>query len=310
MTIHRPQDFVEVYRLKARAKDIHELTGRSGRPEQTKFAVDQIVSKLAFQKDDVLVDIGCGDGSLLRRICDGGVRSATGLVPTEDELLRLQHAWPELARGRVEIKQGLSVKTELPNAFATKVVINGVLSTLEDEQAVDATLDEIRRISRPEGIVYIGEIPERNEFAGRGYEDSISKWLMWTLWHRGLGAFWRGLNETLRGLFTSYPFVIVPKRMFWMERNRFITKLRAHGFEVLEVYRHREFRGKVSRESLNRWNYLALRPGDGSVRHLITASQGNERDAHCSNQYHQPSLRRSGCDVSTAAALPGAVGGV
>jgi len=33
MTIHRPRDFVKVSRLKAQAKDIHALTGRSGRPE-------------------------------------------------------------------------------------------------------------------------------------------------------------------------------------------------------------------------------------------------------------------------------------
>jgi SAM-dependent methyltransferase len=265
MTLLRAKDFIEVYRLKSRAMDIHELSGRSGNPEQTQRVTDHIISKLELQKTDVVVDIGCGDGSLLRKILvtKVGVNVAVGIVPTAEELNRIEHVWSQFVGDQMSIQLGLSTRTALPANFATKVVINGVLLHLENEQAVEATLKELRRITRPGGLLYVGEVPDQDEFAGRDYGDSISRWLIWSFRHRGLRSFWHGLKQVARGLLTSHPFVIVPKRMFWMKRRRFINKLRIYGFDVIESYRHKVVLGNEPLEGRTRWNYVAIRQNGG-----------------------------------------------
>ena len=68
MPIIKAADFIEVYRAKASASDINELSGRTGRPDLTKFVNSQILPLLQLSSDDTLVDIGCGTGGYLRRL--------------------------------------------------------------------------------------------------------------------------------------------------------------------------------------------------------------------------------------------------
>ncbi len=94
MTIYKPKSYIEAYRLKAKSKDINELTGRSGRTDLTKFIVNQILSKIKLNPDTVLVDIGCGDGMLLQKAnqrgIDANIGKLEGILPTEEEVTRVK----------------------------------------------------------------------------------------------------------------------------------------------------------------------------------------------------------------------------
>lgn len=70
MAVYKSTTYVDVYRAKSKAKDINELSGRTGRPELTDFVTNQIVSKLPLRDDTVLVDLGCGEASLLLKAYD------------------------------------------------------------------------------------------------------------------------------------------------------------------------------------------------------------------------------------------------
>ena len=264
MSIHKPQSYVEVYRLRSKSTDINELSGRTGRPDLTWFVSDQIAAKLALKVDDVLVDIGCGDGSLLKAAAAKGIDPLrgrlVGILPTEDEVDRLRISLTDAASQGIRIVQGLSHRTHLPDQFATKTVINGVLVILESETAVDDTLAEVRRITKPGGTVFVGETPDTDEFESRQYGDSIVWWLLWVLKERGLLAFLTCVKRTLAALVTKEPFIIAPKKTFWMQPDRFRAKLGRAGFEVSEYFRHREIdtQGNVG-DSRTRWNYIAIR---------------------------------------------------
>jgi hypothetical protein len=44
MAIHKAANLIEVYRAKAKSKDINELTGRIGRPDLTRFVTKNIIA--------------------------------------------------------------------------------------------------------------------------------------------------------------------------------------------------------------------------------------------------------------------------
>lgn len=262
MTIVKTKTLVETYRAKAGAKDINELTGRTGRPDLTHFVIGQIVSKLRVWKDATLVDIGCGDGQLLKRVAANGLDSyqgrLIGVLPTKEEVVRVRNHLLDTDH-LISIELGLAERTKFPNDFADVVVCNSVLhgggQTIDN---VKASLREIHRITKAGGTIFIGEVPDTDELAGRNYGDSISGWLLWVLKTQGLGQFWLRVKQTVPAFFSREPFIVAPKSMFYMPPADFVRLLEQHGIEVMEHYRHREIdpAGNVY-DSTTRWDYVA-----------------------------------------------------
>jgi len=198
MTIIKAADYIEEYRARALASDVNELTGRTGRPDLTNFIASNIVVRLAMKLGEVLVDIGCGDASVLRKAsqgCEDG--SFVGILPTSQEVERVQQ---HLRSNRIAIGVGLADATGLPDGFADKVACNGVLLIVPD---LERALHEIARISKKGALICIGEIPKINEQAGKTYGDSIIKWLYFVLRTQSLAAFVSRLRQVLRGIFSK-----------------------------------------------------------------------------------------------------------
>lgn len=265
MPIHRTADFIETYRAKARAGDINELSGRTGRPDLTDFVARRMAARLPVHADTVLVDVGCGDGRFLLRCAEAGLDGfkgrLIGLLPTREEVSRVRgHLLDEAAcRGRlVSVEPGLAQRTGLPGDFADLLVCNGVLLVLQDVGEVSCALAEFHRITKPGGIVFIGELPDTDEMAGRDYGDSISGWLAWVLRNQGAAACWARARQVLNASFSREPFVIGPKRIFHMPPGPFIEMLERQGLELVACHRHEEIdaAGQVH-ESRTRWDYIA-----------------------------------------------------
>jgi ubiquinone/menaquinone biosynthesis C-methylase UbiE len=151
--ISTSQDYVEYCRETAKhARDLHDLALRGrGKKEITRLIHENIVDAVELRPEDDLVDIGCGHGILLRMAQDSGVRSALGLLATDEEVALVR-------RTGLNVRQALTHRLPLPDESASVVVCNGVLLVVPREK-VSASLHEIYRIARPGARIFIGEIP-------------------------------------------------------------------------------------------------------------------------------------------------------
>ncbi|HZQ20830.1 MAG TPA: class I SAM-dependent methyltransferase [Terriglobales bacterium] len=146
-------NYVEYCRQTARElRDPHDLALR-GRDKHriTRIVHEDIARAVKLSPDDDLVEIGCGDGTLLRIAHTLGVNSAIGLHATDEEAAIVR-------RMGLDARQGLSHRLPLENACASVVVCNNVLLIVPREQILPS-LREIYRIARPGARVYLGEIP-------------------------------------------------------------------------------------------------------------------------------------------------------
>jgi SAM-dependent methyltransferase len=265
MTIHRVANYEEEYRLRALSNDVNQLTGRT-RPLLTEFVNDRIIDKLELKPGSVVVDIGCGNGSFLQKAAEKGVHAnggrLIGILPTEEEARSLRQYLADAGKGFISVQVGRLDRIGLNDGLADVVVSNSVFILLDNKEAAIEALLEIKRIAKPGCHVFIGELPDRNEMAGRAYGNSISAWLLWVLRNRGLKAFIASCREVLRALLTDEPFIISTKKVFHCDPQDFKNLLDGHGLSVLEYYRHKEIdaNGNIH-ESATRWNFLARKAG-------------------------------------------------
>jgi ubiquinone/menaquinone biosynthesis C-methylase UbiE len=151
--ISRSDDYVEYCRETAKnARDLHDLALRGrDKKEITRHIHEDIVNAVELRADDDLVDIGCGDGILLRMAQQIGIHSALGFLATDEEVALVR-------RTGVDVKQGLAHRLPIPDAVASVVVCNNVLLIVPRDKIFDS-LREMCRIARPGARIFIGEIP-------------------------------------------------------------------------------------------------------------------------------------------------------
>src|SRR5277367_213031 len=146
-------DYVEYCRETAkRVKNLQDLALRGrNKQEITRRIHERIVDVVGLKPSDDLVDIGCGDGTLLAMAERIGVNSALGLLATKEEVALLRPTG-------LQAKQGLTDDLPIEDESASVVVCNNVLLVVPREK-IPASLREIYRISRPGARIFVGEIP-------------------------------------------------------------------------------------------------------------------------------------------------------
>src|SRR5258705_9768731 len=151
--ITRSDHYVEYCRETARhLRNLQDLALR-GKNKQalTQHVQEQIVREVGLTADDTLVDIGCGDGTLLLLAKRLGVSNTTGLHATEEEASIVRNLG-------LEVRQGFTDSLPLSDETASVVVCNNVLLVVPREK-IPASLREIYRVAKPGARILIGEIP-------------------------------------------------------------------------------------------------------------------------------------------------------
>ncbi len=149
----RSDDYVEYCRETARhARDLHDLALR-GRHKKatTRLTHEKIVAAVGLGPNDDPLDIGCGDGTLLRMANAMGVHTSVGLLATEEEVSLVR-------RTGVDVRQGLSDQLPLSDRSVSVIACNSVLLVVPREK-IPATFKEIYRVAKPGARIFIGEIP-------------------------------------------------------------------------------------------------------------------------------------------------------
>jgi ubiquinone/menaquinone biosynthesis C-methylase UbiE len=133
-----------------RLRNLQDLALRGKNKEAlTRRVQERIVQEVALTADDDIVDIGCGDGTLLLLAKKAGVRSATGFHATEEESAIVRSLG-------VDARQGYTDSLPLADECASVVVCNNVLLIVPRE-TIPASLREIHRVAKPGARVLIGK---------------------------------------------------------------------------------------------------------------------------------------------------------
>jgi ubiquinone/menaquinone biosynthesis C-methylase UbiE len=209
-------------------KDIHVFSGRGSNHILTEFINRKILTELVIEPHDRLVDIGCGDGTLLRAALQAGVSNPIGLSGTVEEASRLR------ALG-LNTTQAYADCLPLPDQCASAIVCNSVLHIVPEDK-IPASLREIARIAEPKARIWIGEIPRFREPASIRAFETVPEMLWWLLRNRGLRTFLGKCRQVLTGVQRGPE--LRTAQSFWAEPERFIHMAGEAGLKVERNFPH------------------------------------------------------------------------
>jgi len=230
----RSDDYIEYCRETAKhARDPHDLALRGRKNHEITQRIHQrIVDAVDLRHGDDLVDIGCGDGTLLRMAENIGVHSALGLLATEEEVNVLR-------RFGLNARQGFTDHLPVADHSASVVVCNNVLLVVPREN-IPASLQEIHRIARPGARIFLGEIPFV-ETKDPTPQFTTRKELLSHLYrNRGLRT-WFGMARRMAWWqITGAAAVVRPGTAvsFWAPAEEFIEMAESAGLRFVERWQH------------------------------------------------------------------------
>jgi len=250
--IARSEDYVEYCREAARdLRDVQDLALRGKNTgEITRRINEHIAREVGLSPGDDLVDIGCGDGTLLRLAQESGVASAIGLLATEEEVAIVR-------RLGFRVQQGFTDRLPIADESASVVVCNNVLLVVPRER-IPASLREIYRIAKPQARIFLGEIPfvpgppPEPEFA------SVCETLSYLYRKHGLRTWFGMLRRIAYWKIAGKPMIIRggASVSFFAGQQEFIAMVEAVGLELVRCWPHDW--------PVGRYNYL-FRKGDASA---------------------------------------------
>ena len=121
-------------------------------------------------KEDFIVDVGCGYGRILGELRRLGYRKLIGFDPAEGMIRRGKKEHP-----CVDLRMMSGDSLDLDDGVADAVLLMGVLTCIASDAVQDRLLDEIFRILKPGGILYVNDFllneDERNLTRYEKYKD-------------------------------------------------------------------------------------------------------------------------------------------
>jgi tRNA G46 methylase TrmB len=110
---------IEDYRARAGKADVFGLSCHEGNPQASAFDAETTLGCFDLRSDSVLVDIGCGEGTLLAGAAEIVTRGQLiGIVPTPEEVAAVRR---HLDYARIDIRQGYADATGLPFGFVYRL---------------------------------------------------------------------------------------------------------------------------------------------------------------------------------------------
>jgi len=242
--ITRSEDYVEYCRETARhLRNLQDLALR-GKNKQalTRRVQERIIHEVALAPDDDLVDIGCGDGTLLRLATSLGVHSATGLHATEEEAA--------IVRGLgLRARQGFTDQLPLVDASASVVVCNNVLLIVPREKILPS-LREFQRVAKPGARIFIGEIPFEPGPPPEPQFATARETLAYLYRTHGLRTYLGMLRRMIYWKLTGQRMTIRSGSQvsFYAQPDEFISLAESAGLQFVRSWQHED--------PHNRYNYL------------------------------------------------------
>lgn len=131
------------------------LVGLGGKEEQRYYETVRLLNRHSVRHSAHLVDVGCGQGGLVKVLAQEGWEKAYGIDPNQQNIAAMCAAGYKASLGTLP-------SLPLEDASCDVLMASHVLEHLFD---LGGALNEARRVLRPKGLFYV-EVPDAHNYPG------------------------------------------------------------------------------------------------------------------------------------------------
>ena len=103
-------------------------------------------------KEDLILDVGCGYGRVLNELYEHGYQNLIGIDFSKGMIDRGHRQFPYL-----DLREKTDEKIDLEDNSVDAVILFAVLTCIYKDEEQKTLIDEIRRVLKPGGILYISD---------------------------------------------------------------------------------------------------------------------------------------------------------
>lgn len=149
-----PLTRAEEYEFRAKyLKDESHMAGDG--PRATEFRINKTLRLVPFAQTDKVLDISPGKGLLFERI-HSNVQECKGIDISPAMVERLKEKFSSYPA--ISFETGPSCKLPYPDAYFDKILMTGAFCLQETKEECMQTLAEIRRVAKPDALIFISDI--------------------------------------------------------------------------------------------------------------------------------------------------------
>lgn len=122
--------------------------------EEKKFTtvLDVTMFSKYVSKNSKILDVGCGYGRILNELFENGFTDLTGVDTAENMIKRGKREFPQL-----NLIANPDGKIPFNNNSFDVVVLFGVLTCIPTDESQKEFLNEVKRVLKPQGIIYVND---------------------------------------------------------------------------------------------------------------------------------------------------------
>ena len=103
-------------------------------------------------KEDLILDVGCGYGRVMNELHERGYHRLIGIDFSHGMIERGHRQFPHL-----DLREKKDERIDLPDRSVDAVLLFAVLTCIYKDEEQKTLIDEIRRVLRPGGILYVSD---------------------------------------------------------------------------------------------------------------------------------------------------------
>lgn len=199
-------------------------------PAATEFRINKTLRLVPFAEEDRVLDISPGKGLLFERI-HRKVKECKGIDIAPAMVERLREKFKHYPN--VTFESGPSSKLPYPDAYFDKVIMTGAFCLQETKDECMQTLAEIRRVAKPDALIFISDIAVVDESTIPLEQISPIRRLKRRIAQDGPWEFLLSVKRyavrKVRVVLELEPVIVESTRGIWFPDEEFVAMCRANG---------------------------------------------------------------------------------
>lgn len=246
-----------------KTKNLHQLTGRQSR-EDTAARINFVIANLHtldMKSNSLFVDVGCGDGSFLKKI-GTKFNESVGILPSPEECFRVNSTLNPNDGIRIELGTTEDLTTSNLGSNPDLILCNSVLHGVGFElKSVKNSFQNFASYQKPGQILYIGEMPINNEMENRSYGLSFKEYMLWCIKTNSYRRLISNIFLYIRACFSDYIYIIQETNMFFCPPHEFEALGNEYGYHLTAVYNSstNEPLNSYNMPTVGRFDYIFIR---------------------------------------------------